>query len=525
MSQSNSDNSYEINWSELYKIGISGSNASYPKLIGHDDEHFYVIRFQKKSSTIEKYKLKTAELVVKFEHNLILSSKNWLGVFILTKNNEEYILDDAFMHGGRPALKTRWLDESNRKLVEHIHFLDPSTLQLSDQLTVWETNIPDKKKYQNKGAMDMLRKSSRYAMEFNQTENNSHGAIIELTDILKREGMIEKARIATFDEQAKLIGEIKVPTARLTYSPIFKSIKNNGLMYFMSCPNILLTNMSNFLFKAKVGILDTKTGELEFLEPGSDKSPKGFNIAVTDDDEIIISGLLSSIMDGVTGVFCEKYTSNYELIYSKFHELDTSFISQKLNKNIKAESMNYNRTNNMRYYDYKFNDLVVMANGSYSLVVEQCYEITNITHQSLTNGRTYSSQNASLIHDDIIVINFSKSGDLNWKAVVDKHQSLRQPYSSFLLGTVENEIKLIFNDNEASFSNIDNLNKFEIDKLKSNPSVRITTINEKGEVKNEQLKGAEDFMLSTALCRHIKDQGFLLYSKVDGGIKIGYLEF
>jgi hypothetical protein len=144
--------------------------------------------------------------------------------------------------------------------------------------------------------------------------------------------------------------------------------------------------------------------------------------------------------------------------------------------------------------DFDLDDIILHDNGTYSLIAEQFDIQTYQTYQAGTNGSPGTwTTHYKYYYNDIIVVNISKEGEINWMSKINKFQVSTDDggyYSSYAYSVVNDNIYLVYNDHP------DNLEQTLESKFKSYRRGKETVqmiieINPEGQVTKEVLFNTE----------------------------------
>lgn len=105
--------------------------------------------------------------------------------------------------------------------------------------------------------------------------------------------------------------------------------------------------------------------------------------------------------------------------------------------------------------NYDINDIYRKENGDYYIIAEAYHEITTTTTTTNSNGVTTTRTSTSYNYGNIMVINLTKEGTINWTQTVPKYQSSVNDggyYSSYTFAFDKNNFYFMFNDNMKNLS-------------------------------------------------------------------------
>lgn len=187
-------------------------------------------------------------------------------------------------------------------------------------------------------------------------------------------------------------------------------------------------------------------------------------IAINDDEDIICCGFYSDVYkknhsdvgyfsgsDVVSGTYFIKIDSNTkEIIVQQFKQFVLDFITQNMSERQKSkveEKAEKGEGISLNQYDLK--DIIIKDDGGAILTGEQYYLKINESSYTDSQGRTQKTRSSHYYYNDIIVINISPTGNIEWAEKIAKRQYTvndRGIYSSFALSIVNDKLYFVFND-------------------------------------------------------------------------------
>ena len=183
--------------------------------------------------------------------------------------------------------------------------------------------------------------------------------------------------------------------------------------------------------------------------------------------------LLENNIVTVTGFYSEKDASSIkgafyikidlktkEILTQKLKDFSFDFIVSGLSERAKEkEEKKKEKGKEIELLDFYLDELILNDNGTISLIAEQ-FDITSYqTYSPGTNGSPGTwTTHYRYYYNDIIVVNFSDQGEINWSTKINKYQSSTDDggyYSSFALTTKNNNLYIVFNDHPDNFERKD----------------------------------------------------------------------
>lgn len=182
-------------------------------------------------------------------------------------------------------------------------------------------------------------------------------------------------------------------------------------------------------------------------------------IAIDDNLDIICGGFYSD--EGTFSIKGSYYLrvdgKTKEIKSQSFKEFSVDFLTQFLTER-EAEKIEkkIEKGKDVEMYHYDLRELIRRDDGGAVLVAEQYYVHVVTTTIRNSNG-TYSTTTTYYYnYDDILVINISPSGNIDWATKIRKSQISTNdggPYSSYALAVTGDKLYFIFNDNPKNLFN------------------------------------------------------------------------
>lgn len=180
--------------------------------------------------------------------------------------------------------------------------------------------------------------------------------------------------------------------------------------------------------------------------------------------------------------------------------------------------------------DFYLDDLILNDNGSYSLIAEQYDVVSYQTYSAGTNGSPGTwTTHYRYYYNDVIVVNISKEGEINWMSKINKFQSTTDDggyYSSYSYTTKNNNLYLIYNDHP------DNLEQTVPSKFKSyrrgKETVQmIVEVNAEGKVTKEVLFSTEkgEVVLRPKSCIRSENGDLMLFANRKNEYQFDLIQF
>jgi hypothetical protein len=178
-------------------------------------------------------------------------------------------------------------------------------------------------------------------------------------------------------------------------------------------------------------------------------------ITINQDQDIICGGFYST--EGtfsIKGSYFLKIDGETKRIKSKeFQEFRVDFIMQNLSEREerKTKKKAARKGKEPELYQYSLNDIILKDDGGALLVGEQYFIRTSTTSTYYANGGGGGTTTTYwYYYNDIIVINISPEGKIEWTEKIAKKQITADDggfYSSYALTVVGDKLYFVFNDN------------------------------------------------------------------------------
>lgn len=176
-------------------------------------------------------------------------------------------------------------------------------------------------------------------------------------------------------------------------------------------------------------------------------------IAIAPNNDIVCSGFYGDNNSyAIKGSFFMRIDGeSKEKIVENSKEFDVNFITQTMSEKQTKKAKKKAKKGDLSMYEYDLRDLVVRSDGGAILIAEQYY-VRVVTTRTQNGGTTTTYY---YYYNDIIVINISPEGQIDWYATIPKRQlSVNDNgyYSSFVLAVVEDKLYFIFNDSPLNMN-------------------------------------------------------------------------
>lgn len=185
----------------------------------------------------------------------------------------------------------------------------------------------------------------------------------------------------------------------------------------------------------------------------NDKFLTDMQLAIADNSDLICAGFYSDLGTfSIKGSYFLTIDEESKQIKTKsFKEFGLDFITQDMTeKQQKKTKKRAEKGKDVELYEYDLDNIIIKDDGGAVLVGEQFYIRESTIRTVGANGQVSTSTNYYYIYNDIIVINISPAGEIEWAHKIPKRQTTSNDggyYSSYTLAIVGDKLHFVFNDN------------------------------------------------------------------------------
>jgi hypothetical protein len=213
-----------------------------------------------------------------------------------------------------------------------------------------------------------------------------------------------------------------------------------------------------------------------------------------------------------------------------YKEFDESFITagwsdREVNK---AKKKKIKKDKAIEMYDYDLKDFVLRADGGVVLLAEQFYIRVVTTTSTDANGNTTTKTTYHYYYNDVIVINISPEGNIEWTTKVEKYQHSKNDdgrLSSFALQVRGDMMYLVYNERAKQYFDKEERSGMK-GKDKRSYLTLLVTLNADGEYEKEILlnNSVDKVYTVPKLCEQISESEMLIYSTSRKAQKFGKMK-
>ncbi|MBK7855350.1 MAG: hypothetical protein IPJ79_10970 [Bacteroidetes bacterium] len=247
-----------------------------------------------------------------------------------------------------------------------------------------------------------------------------------------------------------------------------------------------------------------------------EKFVNDINFKVNDAGDIVCAGFYSKMgrtsVDGCFYTVLDGVSKNVKVTNVKEFDIDflTEGMSERQEKKARAKE---EKGKDLELYQYDMDNMILRDDGGCVLVGEQ-YFVKVTTHYS-QNGTTTTY---TYYYNDIIVINVTPEGKIDWATKVPKYQRTTNDngaFSSYAMEVTKDKIAFVFNDHK------DNLNPTKQGDIKNfslrdkNGIITIATVDNAGKTTRESLFSAAetDVFIRPKVCEQFSESQMLLFGE------------
>jgi len=463
-----------IKWGPELK---ESKKSTLSDLVGYDNSGIYGLKFTRKGLARLEYSLehfdqslsktKSLQLELKYKN----SARFYEGIVQL--NNELFLFSS-------------YRDQKTKKNSLFVQNVIKNTLQLDPKLKTVST-------------IDYTGERRRNAGNFNYRISNDSTKLLVFYNLPYNKGMNERFGFHVFDKNMNLIWEkeVTLPYKEELFGIENYIIDNNGNIHLLG---IIYKDRKK---SKRVGSPNYKYQILSYTKNGKgfkeypvdieEKFITDMRIAINKDQDIICAGFYSGLSSySIKGSFFLKINSKSNRIITRnFKEFGIDFITQNMTeRQEKKTKKKADKGKSIELYEYDLRQIILKDDGGAILIGEQFYITVTTTTTTDANGHTSTSTKYHYHYNDIIAINISHNGEIEWAEKIAKSQRSTNDggfYSSYQLFIKDDNLYFIFNDNPKNLFLKKGDRAYGIDSRSKKSVTAIVELNNKGEQTREAL--------------------------------------
>ncbi len=418
--------------------------ARLADIVAYDETGFYTLKFVNKGL----YGFNSEVYIEHFDNDLKLTKSVKLDLSV--KRDERHYQGMVYINNDLYFF-TSYQDRKQKKLSMYVQTIDKQTLiPNNDMLKISEIDYTGYKNY-NAGQYDfkISRDSSKilvyYNLPYNKKGNNKFGYHV-------------------FDNVFNELWhqDIELPYEDELFDIERFRVSNDGDVY-------LLGLMFNEKRKAKrkgkpnykyhvIAYLDKGQTVKEYPVEVEGKFLTDMQIAVTDDKDIICAGFYSDNGSfSIKGSYYLKISGeDKNLLSESYKDFGVDFLTQNLTQrqSNKVEKR-AKKGKNVELFSYDLDNLILRDDGGVVLIGEQYYIKIVTTTTTAPSGSTTTKETYHYYYNDIIAVNISPEGEIDWAKKIPKRQHTVNDggyFSSYALAVINGKLYFIYNDNPENLA-------------------------------------------------------------------------
>lgn len=240
-------------------------------------------------------------------------------------------------------------------------------------------------------------------------------------------------------------------------------------------------------------------------------------ISINQENDIICAGFYSS--EGtysIKGSFFLRIDGESKKIeQSSFKEFELDFLTQNLNdRQVRRVKRKKEKGKDLELYEYDLNQLVMRDDGGAVLIGEQYYVSKTISTDA--NGNTTTTYHYH--YNDIIAVNISPEGEIEWATKIPKKQVTSDDYgfySSYVLAVVNDKLYFVFNDNGKNLFYKDGNDKLHNFTKNKESLITMVELDQYGNQTREALFSVRDADVLTRpkVCEQVSKNELILFGQ------------
>ena len=509
LSQIKSDKA-DIEWGPEQK---ESKKSTMGDLIAHDASGIYVTKYKSKL---------VGWPIISLEHFDKSLNKTKSVILKLGSKRDKRKLEHIIHLNNKIYLFSSYADNEAKKNYLYVETINKKSLLSNNDLNkISEINFYGKKRWNNGGFNYEISRDSAKILIYNslpyeKNENAKFSLLVldnNLKEIWKKDITLPYADNLFKLEDYKVSNKGNVYLIGKIYDGKKIEKKKRTKNEPISKPN----------YKYKILSYNNKESRnKEYLIEVEDFFISQMKIAIDENENIICAGFYSELSShGIKGSYFLKIDGNTQKIITKnFKDFGIDFITQNMTirqeKKVKKKAAKKKKP--VELYEYDLDNIILKDDGGAILIGEQFFirVVTRTTTDA--NGNTSTTTTYYYYYNDIIVINISAKGEIEWTEKIPKRQVTTNDggfYSSYALSEVGDNLYFVFNDNPKNlfYKGVGKLYNFN--KGKKESLVVLVELNMKGEQTREALFSMKDaeVIIRPKVCEQISDTQMILFGQ------------
>lgn len=241
-------------------------------------------------------------------------------------------------------------------------------------------------------------------------------------------------------------------------------------------------------------------------------------VAITDDLDIICGGFYSEHGKySIKGSYFMKIDGeSWEIAHESTQDFEIDFITQNMTEREEEKAKKKEeKGKNVELYEYDLDNIVIREDGGVILVGEQFF--IRVTHSTTySNGVASTTTHYHYYYNDIIAINISPEGEIEWTQKIAKRQHTVDDggfFSSYAMAQVDDKLYFFFNDNPK---NLGYTGSGKVERMNGKKSVvTMVELDSEGNQERESLFSYKDaeVMCRPKVSEQIDDRVMVLFGQ------------
>ncbi len=491
-------NKLDIQWGDEMK---ESRRETLADIVGSDETGFYALKVKgafSPSFTLQHY-------------NLNLKQTKEVELELEGKEGERELEWVSFLNGEIYVFSSR-ADKKTKKNKLYVQKVDKSSLQFTGTLQPLTVIDFSGEKKRNAGffGYEISPDSSKYLIYYEKPY---------------QKGTKAKYGLQVYDNQIK---EIWNKTVTLPYiDQLFEieqfEIDNRGNVHlngvvFKDRRLEKRQGSPNYEYHVLSYTKDSDSFE-EYVIKYEGKFLTDMRILVSDNDDLYCGGFYSSMgtlsIEGSFFLVVDSKTK--ETKSSSFYKFGIDFITQNMSDREEAKAKKKaSKGKKVELYKYRLDDMILRSDGGVLLIGEQFYDYIT-TSTTYINGSASTTVTHHYVRNDIIVINISPDGKIDWTKKIGKRQHTTDDggsWSSYALHVYGDKLYFVFNDNPKNLTYTGDGKMAYFNKGKSS-IVALVELDMNGNQKMEALFTARDVEVLTMprVCEQVSEKELIVFGQ------------
>jgi hypothetical protein len=511
-----------IQWGKQMK---SNNDTQLEKIIAQDATGFYALKT--KYGNDAQAEGPKAVYIEHYNREMNLTKSADINLKWKRKKRQ---FEDILMIGGELYLFTSFNNQAKKKNFLFTQKLNKKTFQAAKELT-YVAEIDTQNKY----------KEGSFSFHISQDSSK----VLVLNQIPTKNNQPEQFALHVYNNDFTLLWakDISLPYDDDKFSIEDFKVDNQGNVYLLG---VLYGDGS---LKRRSGLPNYQYILLAYTEMGNQKEKYPITLRekfITDltfrpasNGELICCGFYSEANTySIRGTYFFKINPlTKEVSNQSLKELDFDFRTEYISERKKDRLDNEDKKSEL--YQYSLDELILRNDGGALLVAEQFYireyqDYDNFNGGIGTFGRYGANTPYRTVYvyhyNDIIVINISPDGTIEWASRIPKRQETENDggwYSSYAMSIVRDKINFIYNDNGKNFTSSEDDRKTIYNFNGRNSVIALSQISPDGTVTTRPLAQNREAGVITRpkVCKQIGPKEMAIYGESGRMYRFGKIVF